>query len=86
MSIYYGFKWNVATGYRELQRRAAVAALLKEKADAMAAACGPGYASDVEAESGRRRTPRASVRTVTFDAHLDEARNHTLERNIDVAR
>lgn len=84
--ILSGFQWNVRTGYRELMRSPGVVAQLSERADRIADAAGDGFVVDVDQESGRRRTPRASVRTGTFEARLAEARDHVLERAIDAGR
>lgn len=83
---YFGFQWNVRTGYREQMRDPGVVAELKDRAERIAKAAGPGFVVDVDTESGRRRTPRASVRTDTFEARLAEARDHVLERAIDAGR
>ena len=84
--ILSGFKGNVRTGYRELMRSPGVVAELSGRADRIADAAGAGFVVDVDLESGRRRTPRSSVRTGTFDARLAEARDHVLERAIDAGR
>jgi hypothetical protein len=83
---YFGFTWNVKTGYRELMRSPGVVAELSDRADRIAEAAGEGFVVDVEVESGRRRTPRSSVRTGTFDARLAQARNPVIERAIDAGR
>lgn len=84
--ILTGFQWNVRTGYRQLMRSPGVVAQLSDRADRIADAAGGGFVVDVDLESGRRRTPRASVRTGTFEARLAESRDHVLERAIDAGR
>jgi len=80
------YVWHVTTGYRELQRDPSVVELLTASVQRTARAAGPGFEADVTLEAGRRRTPRASVRTATFEARLAEARDHVLERAIDAGR
>lgn len=84
--IVFGFKWNVRTGYRDLMRDPAVAALIRERADRIAEAAGEGFEADVQPRSGRRQVPRGSVRTATARAREVEARTHALERSIDAGR
>jgi hypothetical protein len=84
--IYSNFRWNITTGYRELQRTQPVVDLLEGSAERIARAAGPGFEVDVTPQAGRRRTPRVSVRTATFEARLAEARDHVLERAIDAGR
>ena len=70
-------------GVRELLRSAEVEADVKRRADRVAAAAGEGF----EAEADRGPNPaRASVRTVTPGAMVDEATNHTLLRALDAGR
>lgn len=82
-------KWHVTTGYREYMRTEPVQTIIRGAAERVLEAVGgeeAGYAMDFEAESGRRKVPRSSVRTATFEAMEDEARNRTLTKNLDAAR
>lgn len=83
---YFGFQWGVRSGYRKQMRDRGVVAELKARAERIAEAAGPGFVAEVDPESGRRRTPRASVRTDTFEAMLAQARGNVLERSIDAGR
>lgn len=67
----------------ELLRSPEVAADLKRRADAIAAAAGPGH--EVTVQIGRNRA-RASVRTETWEAKYAEAVDRTLLRAIDAGR
>lgn len=82
-------KWHTKTGYLEYQRTDGVRDRILETAEKVAAAAGgesAGFAVDFEAEAGRRRVPRSSVRTATKEARLAEARNRTLSRALDAGR
>lgn len=70
-------------GIRQMLQSPEVEAELLRRAKLIAAAAGPGFEPD--SEVGRSRA-RASVITATFEARLDEARNHTLERAMDAGR
>lgn len=60
-----------------------VAPLLKEIADDIDAAAGPGF--EVNTEVGPNRA-RAEVRTATLEARLAEAKDRALTRAIDAGR
>lgn len=82
-------RWHVNTGYREYQRTPGVSSRIKGAAERVAEEAGgseAGFEVDFQPESGRRRTPRASVRTATFAARESEARHRTLTKAIDAAR
>lgn len=82
-------KWHVRTGYREYQRTPGVSSRIREGAERVADAAGgseAGFEVDFQPEAGRRKTPRGSVRTATFEARESEARDRTLTRAIDAAR
>ncbi|PZE89943.1 hypothetical protein [Curtobacterium sp. MCBD17_008] len=72
-------------GIRELLKSDEVRADLEARANRIAAAAGgePDYEVDVRQGSSR---VRASVRTATFPAILDEARNRTLSGSLDAGR
>lgn len=75
------FKPNHA-GFRQLRTSAAVAQAVADAAEEVAARAGDGFeAQPVEITGGRGRA-RAAVVTVTFDAMLTQARDHTLERSL----
>ena len=63
-------------GLRELRRSREVQDMLQAAAGRIQAQCGEGYESFVSA-SGRQRA-RAGVRTTTYQAAADNARNNTL--------
>lgn len=63
-------------GLRELRRSREVQTMLQALATVIQAQCGEGYESFVSA-SGRQRA-RAGVRTTTYQAAADNARNNTL--------
>lgn len=86
MTFLSNFKWNVRTGYRELQRQPQVIELLKAQAEKIADAAGGGFEVDVQETAGRRRTPRASVRTGTEAARRAESQDRALTRAIDAGR
>ena len=64
-------------GVRELLRSPEMLAECKRHADAIAARAGEGF--EVRAEVGRNRV-RATVETVTTEARVRQATEHTLER------
>lgn len=72
-------------GIRELLKSEEVRADLAARAHRIASAAGgePDYEVDVRQGSTRAR---ASVRTATFEAILDEARNRTLSGALDAGR
>lgn len=68
---------------RDLLKSAEAERLLRSRADAVAAAAGPGHITD--SSVGRNRA-RAAVLTASFEAKLAEARDHNLLRSIDAGR
>ncbi len=68
---------------REILRSPEVQADLKRRADAIAAAAGPGHETDLSV--GRNRA-RASVVTATHEARRAEAVDRALTRAIDAGR
>lgn len=70
-------------GIRDLLRSDEVRRDLERRADAIAAAAGPGHV--VDSEIGPNRA-RASVRTDTIDAMIDEATSRNLTRSLDAGR
>jgi hypothetical protein len=70
-------------GVRELLRSPEIAAHLKDRAEKIAAAAGPGH--EVRVDDGPNRA-RASVLTVTPEAMRAEATNRTLTRAIEAGR
>lgn len=64
-------------GIRQLLRSDGVSNELKRRADAIAAAAGPGH--EVQVSIGRNRA-RATVRTATWPARYHEATDRTLSR------
>ncbi len=60
-----------------------VQADLKRRADRIAAAAGPGH--EVEERVGRNRA-RATVRTTTVEAMIQQAAHQTLSRAIEAGR
>lgn len=82
-------RWHVRTGYRDYQRTEGVQDRVRESAERVADAAGgaeAGFLVDFEPEAGRRKTPRASVRTATVEARLAEARERVLTRALDAGR
>lgn len=79
------FQWNVR-GFEALRRSPAAVSLLEAKVQAAADACGEGYSGSVVQGQGRGTLGRAigTVFTDDFEAILDNARNNTLTRNIDM--
>jgi len=84
--LYFGFKWYTLKGYREFQRTPEVEALIREAVERISAEAGDGFEAEVEPRSGRRRTPRGSVRTVDQRGRKAEAENRALTRAIDAGR
>lgn len=83
------WKWHVTTGYREYMRQPEVRRMLREAAERIAdAAGGPeaGFEVDLEAQSGRRKVPRTSVRTATYEAKRLEATERRLTKALDAGR
>lgn len=70
-------------GIRELLTGPEVAADLRRRAEAIAAAAGPGHKIDV---TQRGRRARAAVITDTLDAMKAEAKRRTLTRALDAGR
>jgi hypothetical protein len=70
-------------GIRDLLRSDEVRRDLERRAEAIAAAAGPGHV--VDSEIGPNRA-RASVRTDTIDAMIDEATSRNLTRSLDAGR
>lgn len=70
-------------GIRELLRSTEMADHLKDRAEKIAAAAGPGH--EVRTDDGPNRA-RASVVTATPEAMRSEATNRTLTRAIDAGR
>lgn len=70
-------------GVRELLRSPEVQRDLERRADQIASAAGPGHI--VDSERGPNRA-RASVRTDTIEAMVDEAEHRTLTRALDAGR
>lgn len=66
-------------GFRDLRRSTGVASHLRAEAEKIAARAGDGY--EVDESQGKTRA-RASVRTATPEAVLDEALNRTLDAAI----
>lgn len=79
------FVWDVA-GFEAVRRSPAAVELLEAKVQAAASACGDGYSGSVVQGQGRGTLGRAigTVFTDDFGAILDNARNNTLARNIDM--
>lgn len=78
------YDFHVRTGYRELMRDPAVMAAMQDVLDKVRERAGDGFETDMEPRSGNRQVPRGSVRTATTAARLRQARNHVLERSLDV--
>jgi uncharacterized membrane-anchored protein len=76
--------FHVNTGYRKLQRDASVAAGMLEVLEQVKANAGEGFEVDLDESSGRRNVPRGSVRTATTAARVRQAREHVLERALDI--
>lgn len=76
--------FHVRTGYRDLMRDPAVAAAMKDILDRVAEKAGDGFEVDLEERSGRRKVPRGSVRTATYEARRRQARDHVLEQSLDI--
>ncbi|MGV9364522.1 hypothetical protein [Amycolatopsis sp. NPDC003731] len=72
-----------SAGVVELLKSEGVLSDLADRADAIAAAAGPGFESDWE--RGPKRA-RASVRTTDYESRLAEARERALTRAIDAGR
>jgi hypothetical protein len=72
-------------GIRELLKSEEVRADLSARAHRIAAAAGGEPDYEVDVRQGATRA-RASVRTATFDAILDEGRNRTLSASLDAGR
>lgn len=70
-------------GVEALLKSAEVQADLKRRADAIAAAAGPGMEARASVDKDRAR---AAVVTATFDAILAEAAHKNLTRAIDAGR
>lgn len=70
-------------GIRDLLRSNEVKADLERRARNIASAAGPGHVVDSEVGPDRAR---ASVRTDSIDAMVDEANNHNLTRAFDAGR
>ena len=70
-------------GVRDLLQSEEVADELKRRADAIAAAAGPGHRVEVEVGAPRSR---AAVITDDTDAALAEARDRNLTRAVDAGR
>lgn len=75
-------KWNLPA-FRELRLEPGVIADLGERADAIAAAAGPGY--EASTFEGKNRG-RASVITGDAASRRDNARNQTLLCSLDAGR
>lgn len=84
--VFTRFKWRTLTGYREFMRTPPVEALIREGVEKVEAAAGEGFEAEVEPRSGRRRTPRGSVRTVNDTGRKAEAEDRALTRAIDAGR
>jgi hypothetical protein len=84
--IFTKFKWRTLTGYRQFMRTPEVVALISEQSQKIADAAGEGFEADVESQSGRRGTPRGSVRTVNEVGRKAEAENRALTRAVDAGR
>lgn len=84
--IFTKFKWNTLTGYRQFMRTAPVEALIRDGVERIAADAGEGFEATVEQQSGRRGTPRGSVRTVNETGRKAEAQDRALTRAIDAGR
>lgn len=76
--------WNMK-GFRELRTDPGVLKDMQDRAARIAAAAGPGYETDSGITRGRGRA-RASVRTGTSEAAVDNAQNNTLLRSLDAGR
>lgn len=72
-----------SAGVKELLRSPGVQGDLRRRANAVAAAAGPGHV--VHSETGRSRA-RAEVVTDTFEAMAREARDRNLTRAVGSAR
>lgn len=75
-------QWDM-TAFRELRTSPEVTALIQEKVEAVAQACGDGYEATVT-QSPRRA--RGKVSTVTPQAMASNAKNNTLLNNLNAAR
>jgi hypothetical protein len=76
-------RWN--NRFYDVQRTAPVIQHeLVRRASRIAAACGEGYAADLDASG--RVSARSSVYTRTYQARRDNARNNTILRNLDAGR
>lgn len=71
------------SGIRQLLRSDEVRRDLERRAQLIATAAGPGH--EVDSAVGQNRA-RASVRTDTIEAMVDEATNRTLTRAFDAGR
>ena len=76
--------FHVRTGYRELMRDPAVATAMREVLAKVQENAGAGFASDFEERSGHRKVPRGAVYTDTYEARRRQARDHILERSLDI--
>lgn len=77
------FKLNYKAFY-ELRTSPEVLAELNRQAEAIADASGPGYTAG-EAKPGRK-TSRVGVYTETYEAMQDNAKNQTLQKNLEAGR
>lgn len=84
--VFTKFKWRTLTGYRQFMRTPEVEALIRDGVERIAADAGEGFEADVESLSGKRGTPRGSVRTVTEAGRKAEAEDRALTRAIDAGR
>lgn len=76
--------FHVRTGYRELMRDPAVATEMRKILAKVKENAGAGFESDFEERSGRREVPRGAVYTDTYEARRRQARDHVLERSLDI--
>lgn len=77
-------KVKMTAGWRKpLLKAPGVRADIRRRADKIARAAGPGFVAEVYDGTPRWR---ASVRTDTYEAMVDEAENRTLTRAFDAGR
>lgn len=84
--VFTKFKWSTLKGYREFMRTAPVEALIRDGVERIAADAGEGFEAEVQPRSGKRGTPRGSVRTVNEAGRQAESDNRALTRAIDAGR
>lgn len=77
--------WNLPA-FRQIRTSPETKAEIQRRADKIADACGNGYEAGTVAETGGRGRARSAVYTNTPKARRDNAKNHTLMRNIGAGR